>query len=103
MKRGFSLGRRGAALALIAPPLALFLVFFVAPLATLFWASLHGSSQTQLYGDELTLANYAAILEDPFYHTILLRTLGTGFSIVGLTLVLGYATAYVIAPLPPRR
>ena len=78
MKRGFSLGRRGAALALLGPPLALFLAFFVAPLASLFWASLHGASQTALYGDELTLANYAAILEDPFYHTIILRTLVTG-------------------------
>jgi putative spermidine/putrescine transport system permease protein len=103
MNRGFVLGQRGAAFALLAPPLALFLVFFVAPLATLFWASLHGHSQTQLYGNELTLANYRVIVEDPFYHTILLRTLGTGAAIVGLTLILGYATAYVIAPLPPRR
>jgi putative spermidine/putrescine transport system permease protein len=103
MSRGFSLGRRGAAIALLAPPLALFVLFFVAPLATLFWASLHGTSQAELYGHELTLANYRTIVEDSFYHTILLRTLGTGVSIVGLTLVLGYATAYVIAPLPPRR
>ena len=102
MRRGFSLGRRGAALALLGPPLALFLTFFVAPLATLFWASLHGASQTALYADELTLSNYAAILEDPFYHTIILRTLVTGATIVAATLVLGYATAYVIAPLPPR-
>ena len=102
MRRGFSLGRRGAALALLGPPLALFLMFFVAPLATLFWASLHGASQTALYADELTLSNYAAILEDPFYHTIILRTLVTGATIVAATLVLGYATAYVIAPLPPR-
>ena len=102
MRRGFSLGRRGAALALLGPPFALFLVFFVAPLATLFWASLHGASQTALYADELTLSNYAAILEDPFYHTIILRTLVTGATIVAVTLVLGYATAYVIAPLAPR-
>jgi hypothetical protein len=49
MRRGFILGRRGAALALLGPPFALFLVFFVAPLATLFWASLHGASPTALY------------------------------------------------------
>ena len=102
MKHGFSLGKRGAALALLGPPLALFLVFFVAPLATLFWASLHGHSQSQLYADELTLANYAAILQDPFYRTIVIRTLSTGATIVALTLLFGYATAYVIAPLPPR-
>lgn len=102
MTGGFALGRRGAALALLGPPLAVFLVFFVAPLAALFWASLHGPSQTELYAPGLTLANYAVILEDPFYGTIVLRTLVTGLVIVGLTLVLGYATAYVIAPLPPR-
>jgi putative spermidine/putrescine transport system permease protein len=99
--RGFALGRRGAVLALLGPPLAVFLVFFVAPLATLFWASLHGQSQSELYAPGLTLANYAAILDDPFYGTIVVRTLVTGAIIVGLTLVLGYATAYVIAPLPP--
>jgi putative spermidine/putrescine transport system permease protein len=103
MKTGFVLGRHGAALALIGPPLAALLVFFVTPLATLFWASLHGHSQTQLYADELTFANYATILNDPFYRTIVLRTLVTGAVIVALALVLGYATAYVIAPLPPRR
>jgi putative spermidine/putrescine transport system permease protein len=103
MRGGFALGGRGAALALLAPPLALFLVFFVAPLASLFWANLHGHSQTQLYASELTLENYAAVLRDPFYHTIILRTLGTGMAIVAFTLVLGYATAYVIAPLPPRQ
>ncbi|MGE0753292.1 MAG: ABC transporter permease [Variibacter sp.] len=103
MRGGFALGGRGAALALLVPPLALFLVFFVAPLASLFWASLHGHSQTQLYASELTLENYAAVLRDPFYHTIILRTLGTGMAIVAFTLVIGYATAYVIAPLPPRQ
>jgi putative spermidine/putrescine transport system permease protein len=98
----YLLGRRGATLALLGPPLAAFLFFFVAPLATLFWASLHGPSQTELYAPGITLANYAVIVEDPFYGTIVLRTLVTGLVIVGLTLVLGYATAYVIAPLPPR-
>ena len=43
MSGGFTLGRRGAALALLGPPLALFLAFFVAPLASLFWAGLHGA------------------------------------------------------------
>lgn len=103
MRGGFVLGRRGAVLALLAPPLAVFLMFFVAPLATLFWASLHGPSQSELYGPDLTLANYAIVLTDPFYHTIILRTVVTGLTIVAITLVLGYATAYVIAPLPPRR
>lgn len=100
---GRPLSGRIAAAALLGPPLAFVLAFFVAPLAGLFWASLHGTSTTDLYSDELTLAQYGLILGDPFYATIIARTLGVAASILGLTLVLGYATAAVITPLPPRR
>jgi len=103
MSRRFRLTRSSAGLALLAPPLVLFLLFFVAPLLSLFWASLHTASDNELYGPALTTAHYATILTDPFYHTIILRTLGTGAVILLLCLVLGYATAYVLAPLPPRR
>jgi putative spermidine/putrescine transport system permease protein len=103
MSRRFRLTRSSAGLALLAPPLALFLLFFVAPLLSLFWASLHTASDNELYGPALTTAHYATILTDPFYHTIIVRTLGTGAVILLLCLVLGYATAYVLAPLPPRR
>jgi putative spermidine/putrescine transport system permease protein len=103
MADGFRLTRRWAGAALLAPPLALFLVFFVAPLASLLWVSFHAPSQSELYGAELTLVHYATILSDPFYHTIILRTLSTGGVILLLSLMLGYATAYVLAPMPPRR
>jgi len=103
MSRRFQLTRSSAGLALLAPPLVLFLLFFVAPLLSLFWASLHTASDNELYGPTLTTAHYATIVTDPFYHTIILRTLGTGAVILLLCLVLGYATAYVLAPLPPRR
>lgn len=97
------LSRSSAGLALLAPPLALFLTFFVAPLLSLLWASFHSASDTEIYGAPLTTAHYVTVLTDPFYHTIILRTLGTGAVILLLCLVLGYATAYVLAPLPPRR
>jgi putative spermidine/putrescine transport system permease protein len=100
--RRFRLNWRWATLALAAPPLAVFLLFFVLPLAILFWASIHGASSSELYGPDLTVANYAGILTDEFYRTIIQRTIGTGLVILALCLVLGYATAYVIAPLPPR-
>jgi putative spermidine/putrescine transport system permease protein len=103
MSRQFRLTRLSASLALLAPPLVLFLLFFVAPLLSLFWASFHTASDNELYGPKLTTAHYATILTDPFYHTIILRTLSTGAVILLLCLVLGYATAYVLAPLPPRR
>ena len=103
MGRRFLASRQLLTLALIAPPLAMFLVFFVLPLAALLWVSLHGTSQTDLYGSDLTLANYAKIATDPFYRTIVLRTLGIAAVILLASLVLGYATAYLLAPLPPRR
>lgn len=101
MSGQFFFGRVAAA-ALLAAPFAFILAFFVAPLAGLFWASLHGASTTDLYSDALTFAQYGLVLGDAFYGSIIARTLGIAAIILGLTLVLGYATAYVIAPLPPR-
>lgn len=103
MRERLRLSRSSAGLALLVPPLALFVMFFLAPLLSLLWASFHTASDTELYGPALTTAHYATILTDSFYHTIILRTLSTGAVILLLCLVLGYATAYVLAPLPPRR
>lgn len=89
--------------ALLAPPLAVSLVLFVGPLVFLFYISLHGSSQSELYGAGPTLANYWAIAGDSFYLTIIKRTLGTAAWILGLSLSIGYPVAYFIARLPPRR
>ncbi|MCC6470845.1 MAG: ABC transporter permease [Alphaproteobacteria bacterium] len=91
------------AAALLGPPLAVSLVLFVGPLVYLFHVSLHEASQSELYGPGPTLANYAAILADPFYLTIIKRTLGTAAWILGLALLVGYPVAYFVALLPPRR
>jgi len=102
MTQGYSLNRQTAAAALLAPPLLFIGLFFIVPLINLFWVSLHGASSSELFGANLTGDNYYRILTDSFYHTIILRTLWAGMTILLLCLVLGYATAYVIAPLPPR-
>lgn len=94
--------RRLMAAALLVPPLAIFSLFFVLPLASLFWVSLHGASATDLSGGDLTLENYLKIATDPFYHLIVLRTLSVAGVILIACLVLGYATAYLLAPLRPR-
>ena len=88
---------------LLAPPLALALVFFVVPVVYLFWVSLHPASTSELYGASLTLHNYADVLGDSFYLTIVRRTLGIAAVILGLCLVIGYPVAYFVALLPPRR
>lgn len=88
---------------LLTPPLALALVFFVVPVVYLFWVSLHAPSTSELYGASLTLRNYADVLGDAFYLTIVRRTLGIAAVILGLCLVIGYPVAYFVALLPPRR
>lgn len=88
---------------LLAPPLVLALVFFVVPVVYLFWVSLHAPSTSELYGAALTLRNYADVLGDSFYLTIVRRTLAVAAVILGLCLVIGYPVAYFVALLPPRR
>lgn len=88
---------------LLAPPLALALVFFVVPVLYLFWVSLHAASSSELYGATLTLRNYADVLGDSFYLGIVRRTLGVAAVILALCLLVGYPVAYFVALLPPRR
>lgn len=88
---------------LLAPPLALALVFFVVPVVYLFWVSLHAASSSELYGATLTLRNYADVLGDSFYLGIVRRTLGVAAVILALCLLVGYPVAYFVALLPPRR
>ena len=88
---------------LAIPPVAMTLLFFVGPLLYLFWVSLHAPSQSELYGDALTLHNYAAILTDSFYLTIIRRTLGVAAIILAISLLIGYPVAYFVALQPPRR
>ena len=88
---------------LLAPPLAIALVFFVVPVMYLFWVSLHAASSSELYGATLTLRNYADVLGDAFYLGIVRRTLGVAAVILALCLFIGYPVAYFVALLPPRR
>jgi ABC-type spermidine/putrescine transport system permease subunit I len=89
--------------ALLAPPLAVTLIFFVGPLVYLFYVSIHAASPSELYGEALTLQNYSAVLGDSFYLRIIQRTLGISAAILGLCLVIGYPVAYFVAKLPARR
>src|SRR5258708_4984875 len=94
--------KRLAVLALLLPPLLVFVVFFICPLVYLFHVSLHEASQSELYGATISLATYRAIFDDPFYATIILRTLKTAAIILGFALVIGYVAAVTIARMAPR-
>ena len=97
-----ALWRAGRRWALVALPVAFFVVFFVGPLLYLFVVSLLEPSQTELYGTRLTLENYAKIVGDEFYLRIVERTLLTGALVTGAALLIGYPVAMAIARMPAR-
>ncbi len=109
MSSSIELPRRGAfpanrlvAVALILPPLVFIAIFFVVPLAYLLYGSFTTASPTALFGNGLTLEHYAAILSDDFYRLIITRTLLAAIIVVGLCLLIGYPTAFMMAWLRPR-
>jgi putative spermidine/putrescine transport system permease protein len=82
---------------LLAPALALVVVFFVLPYANLLVMSFFAPAKTRPYDPVLTLGNYAAALGDSFQWWILWRTLKLGFLATLLSLVLGYPLAWNLA------
>lgn len=48
------------------------------------------------FNNGITLQNYTSILSDPFYQSILIRTIRIGLITTGICLVLGFPTAYFI-------
>ena len=93
---------RSATVALLVPPLALVLFFFVFPLSYLFYASFLEPSQSELFGSQLTLSNYTNLLSDSFYHLIIMRTVLVSAVVVGLSILIGYPAALLVARLTPR-
>jgi putative spermidine/putrescine transport system permease protein len=92
--------RRQARLSLmlyLAPATLFYVVFLVVPYAMVLRLSLFRFSSMQLYIPELTLANYVAIVTDPFYLGLMARTVGLGVLVTLLSLVMGYPLALKIA------
>ena len=94
--------RRLSTLGYTAPALAFYLVFLVAPYAVLLRLSAFRYDAMRLYVAELTTANYAAVLTDPFYLALIGRTVALGAVVTLATLLLGYPLAMRIARSGPR-
>lgn len=83
----------------LASPLALgMLLFFLAPLAVLAVTSFYADAAMTQWG---SLANWAKMF-DPFGLLVLADTLWLGVQVTLLSLVLGYALAWVFVRLPAR-
>jgi putative spermidine/putrescine transport system permease protein len=78
---------------LVLPLVALFVAFFVAPLAILIALSLHGEAAMRTW----TAANYTKFFTDSFNYSILWETLLLGLKATLLCLVFGYPIAWVCA------
>jgi sn-glycerol 3-phosphate transport system permease protein len=80
---------RGKALPylLVAPQLAVTLVFFFWPAAQAFWQSVHREDPFGLSSHFVGVANYAAVLADPDYVDSILRTAVFSAAVTALVLV----------------
>jgi len=82
---------------LIVPLGLLLLAVFVAPVLLMLPTSfrIYAPGQGMLPG--WTLANYAQIVTDSYFHQVLARTFGMGLLVTVLCLVAGYPLAYALA------
>jgi putative spermidine/putrescine transport system permease protein len=90
-------GQTGRGWLLIAPALALVVVFFLLPYANLLLMSFFVPAKAHPYEPVLTLGNYAVALGDAFQWKVLARTLKLGVLTTVFTFVLGYPLAWNLA------
>jgi putative spermidine/putrescine transport system permease protein len=76
---------------LVLPLAALFVVFFVAPLAVLIALSLHSEAAMRTW----TFANYVKFFSDPYNYSILWETLLLGVKATLVCLAFGYPIAWI--------
>lgn len=84
-------------LGLSAPALLLVTITMVIPVGWLFWLSFLDAD------GHPTLANYRRLLVQPSYGRVLLASFEISALVTVICAVLGYALAYLLAQLPPRR
>jgi putative spermidine/putrescine transport system permease protein len=86
-----------SAAALVTPATGVVVVGLLVPIGILFRYSLNRFVPGQLMVDAVTLENYVKFFTDPFYATVLLRTLRVASVCMVLCLVAGFPLAYVLA------
>ena len=93
--------RPGSAALHLAPVTLFYVMFLIVPYAMVLRLSVFRFSSMQLYVPEFTLANYVAVLTDPFYLALMARTVGLGLLVTLVSLVMGYPLALLIARAGP--
>ncbi len=93
--------RRAELLIYLAPVTIFYIGFLILPYLMVLRLSLFRFSSMRLYVPEFTLANYAAVITDPFYLGLMARTVGLGLIVTLVSLLLGYPLALKIARAGP--
>jgi spermidine/putrescine transport system permease protein len=75
------------------PPFAWIALFLFVPYCLLFCYSFWSLDATQQVVHRFSLANYLHLIQTPLYVTVILRSMRIAFSVVGLTLLIGYPLA----------
>ena len=83
-------------LTLIAPPLGYAVLVLAAPLLTVLAYSFFKDGYLTIIR-EFTLENYVAVLKDPIFHKIMLRSLGVAALVTLVTVVLAFPVAYFLS------
>ena len=84
-------------LLLLAPGCVFLVFFFLAPLLFVLGESLRGSD------GGVTLSRYLAVLSDPQFQKVYLRTLKMALIVTPIAVVLAYPSAYLLTKLPAGR
>lgn len=95
--------RRTPVLWLLAPMLAVLLLFFAAFARFVADSVLHQVPGTAMTAGPPSLANYAAALQSPLAQRTLLQTLVMSCEVTGIATLLGYPLAYLMARSPSAR
>ena len=82
---------------LTGPGLLLFLAMLLVPLAMTALLSFNGFDGTRGVLSTYTLANYAEVLGDPYYHEIFLRTGGLALAVTVLCVLFGVPETIILA------
>jgi putative spermidine/putrescine transport system permease protein len=87
---------------LSAPGTLAMLAFVALPLVLTLSLSLYPFVPGTGVGEGLTLANYADVVRDDYFHTIFARTFGMALLVTALCIVIGVPEAYVLSRLSAR-
>lgn len=87
---------------LAAPGMLATLAFVALPLVLIFSLSLYPFVSGGGMGEQMTLANYAEIFRDEYFHTIFARTFGMAVLVTLLCIAIGVPEAYVLTRLSGR-